>query len=498
MELETAPKRSRTRSSAARHLLLGAILLGSLALACRNPRRPPAAPVEATSSRVDVFVRCADPSSQTLRFALSGAELRDESGALRALDVARGTLRSSDLDRRTTLAGAIVPPARYLALVLHVAGAWLERPEGAVELDLAGGQAAQDEPAPVEPARSASFEVPIDLRLRAHDAASVFLEWRAADSLSGGLGFRPALAASLETPQTALGLLYVCDAERGSVLSIDRATGEIVGTFKVGAGPDALTLLRDRRRMFVANGGDGSLSVLDVRLGRVISNLPIAFGARTADVVVADPTRWIAAANPGLDSVAFVTLGADGGIQTVSVGRNPVRLAAAPSLGRLYVLENGGDSLSVIDTNTRAVAASVALESRPTDLDLDRDERELYVGHETSPNLLVLDARTLAQQAKIFCGGAVTDVLADARRSRIYVARARPTEIVVIERRVSSIVLRIPVSGRIASMTLARDGSKLYAAAPELGSVLVIDVVTGREEWAIGCGGKPMDVVVAE
>lgn len=474
------------------------VVLGLVLGACHNPRRAEPGPPEATSSRVDVFVRCTSRATRPVHFRLAAVELRDEDGAPRTLEVARADVRSDELASRTALAGGSVPAARYASLRLEVEGAWLADVQGEVPLRLGADTEPDAEPQAGSDLGRAWFDVPLDLRLGRRDAASVFLDWDAGASLVGGLAFRPLFVPSLEKPQTTLGLVYVCDAARGSVLSIDRATREIVGTIKAGAGPSAMALLRDRRRMFVANGDDGSLSVLDVRTGLVESTLPIAFGARTSDVIVADPARWVAAANPGIDTVTFASIGLDGRTQDVPVGRRPTRLAAAPSLRRVFVLEQGADSLSVIDTNTLSVVTGVSVESRPTDLDVDREERELYVAHETSPNLLVLDARTLAPVDSIFVGGAVTDLLTDPRRSRIYVARSHPPEIVVVERRVRSVVLRIPVPGRVGSMTLSRDGARLYAALPEDGTVLALDALTGTAEPAIRCGTRPTDVVIAE
>lgn len=468
-------------------------VLGAL-FACQRPQREGTPPVEATSSRIDVFLRCTDATPRDLGFALASVELVDDSGAVRTLVPARRQVLAAEATSRVPIAGAIVPPARYVALRLTLDAAWMERDGARQALVLEAAELGDQ----VLPQATRTYELPLDLWLLRRDAALVFLDWRAADSLRGGLGFVPSLSASLERPQTSLGMLYVADAGSGSVLSIDRASGQVVGTFKAGSEPTALALARDRRRLCVANAGDGSLSILDTRRGHIESSTTIGFSAHTSDVVLADFDRIVAAANPALDSVSFTTLGPEGVIQNVSVGRAPTRLAAAPSLGRIFVCESGNDTVSVIDTNSRSVVAQVSVESRPSAIAVDRDEREVYVGHRTSPNLVVLDARSLGKIATIFVGGDVTDVLADPRRSRIYVARSNPPEIAVVERRVGSVVRRIPLSGRVESIALTLEGGRLYAAAPKLGALISIDLVLGKEEAVLRCGSRPMDVVIAE
>ena len=471
------------------------VALGTLLAACGPQRHPQAGPIEATSSRVDVFLRCTDPTSRRVTIELDGAELREATGESRALTVSAARVASTDAARRVPLAGAIVPPSNYSSLVLHVKAAWLEREGGDISLELLPIGSAAEEPSG---GAGRSYEIPVQLRLDRRDAASLFVDWRVGDSLTGGAGFSPSFSVSGERPRTTAGVLYVADAGSGSVLAIDRGTGQIVGTFKAGASPIGLALTRDRGRLYVANSGDGSLNVIDVRNGTIEQSIPIGFSARTSDVVLADPQRFVAAANTGLDTITLVSLGLGAQAQTISVGRSPVRLAAAPSLQRLFVVEAEANSVSVIDLNSRAVAARLAVQEQPSDACLDRDEAELYVAHTTSQNLLVFDARSLAQKASIFVGGGVTAVLADARRSRIYLARSRPNELVVVERRLAAIVRRIPVSGRIAALAQSREGDWLYGAAPEAGSLIVVDLVVGKEEPPIRCGSRPSDVVVAE
>lgn len=481
-------------------------VLGALALicamcgaACTGRTRARSDVVEATSSRVDIFLRCVDPAARAVSFELETLELRDENGQLRKLDVTREWVRSDDTEQRTRIAGAVVAPANYSALVLTLRGAWLERPDGRIALSLEGE------------GPTCTVELPIGLRVESRQAASLFIDWRVGASLLGGTSFQPAFTVAQETPQTALALLYVADEATSSVLSIDRATGQIVGTFKTGAQPRALALGRDRRLLWAANSGDGSVSALDTRQGNIESTVGIAFGAGTCDLVFADDGRWLAAANRALGSIALIATGGSTMIE-VEVGTEPVRLAAAPRLRRVYTANAGSDSVSVVDVNSRRVVATVSTESQPSALDVDGNEEELFVGHATSPNLLVFDAETLAPLGSLFIGADVTDVLADRRRGRVYVARARPPEIVVVDRRLGSadprldpaargpglVVRRIALSSPVTSMVQSREGTRLYAAAPDAGAVLVIDVVLGKEEPAIRCGSRPSDVVLAD
>ncbi len=232
--------------------------------------------------------------------------------------------------------------------------------------------------------------------------------------------------------------------------------------------------------------------------GSQLASLTFGLSARSSDAVLFDTRGILAVAQRDLDKLSLVDTQGFSRLFDVPVGRAPVRLAAAPDLGRVFVVESGSDAVEVVDVASGAVSGRVAVESRPSAAAVDRRERELFVGHALSPNLLVFDARTLEPRATIFVGGDVSAVLCDRRRERIFVARARPAEIVVVDRALGSVLRRIPIAGRVEALAQPLDGAELYGAAPELGALVVIDLVLGKELPPIRCGGRPLDVLVAD
>ncbi|MHC4845168.1 MAG: YncE family protein [Planctomycetota bacterium] len=501
--------------------------LVALALgACAEIRRGGELPVEATASRVDVFLRAAPTEAGTLTMELDDVWLVDESGGRRLLQLARSRVDSKEAVRRLSLAGGIVPTGTYEAVVLRVRGAALDadgerrelrlaptlpddaepppkpppEPPPETPADLVPAEDVEDIVAPPEPDAPATMEyvIPVRVEVRQQDAVSIFLEWNVAASILPGDRFRPFFAVGLERPQVRLGLLYVSDRATGSVLALDRTTGEVVATGKAGAAPSALAIARNRVDLYAANEGDGSITLLDTRRNLVEFVIPIRLSARTSDVVVADEGRMLAASNPGTDTVSLFDLMNVSRLGDVRVGRTPVRLDAAPRHRRIYVVNALSNSLSVIDINAREVIATLGLEADPTYVTVDRLEREFFVGHRTSPNVLVYDAESLGLLNTVFVGGNVTAMLADRRLDRVYVARERPNEIAVIDRRLGAVMRRIPISGRVTGLAQPVDGSLIYGAAPERGGLIVIDVTVGKELPLLPVGKAPTDVVVVD
>lgn len=477
-----------------------ALAILALAAGCGETRRATQLPLEAAASRIDVFVRAVDTGGRSLVMELDSVQARDDSGELRALTLRRPTVRSDETTRRVTLAGSIVPPGSYDALVLRVRAAWSERPEGRLQLQLAPAELPEELTPEESPEPQDVLELVIDMPVvvRQREAVSVFLDWNVAASLLGETRFRPVFGAVFEARRAQLGLLAVADASAGSVLTVDPGSGQVIGTSKAGGEPLRLALTRDRRQLCVANAGEGSVTIIDLRQNLPNVNLPVRFAARTSDVVVIDDARLVAACNRSLDSVSLFSLGVYARLPDIQVGRGPVRMALAPGVRRLFVANAGSDDLSVIDVETLSVVAEIKVESQPSDVALDRRGEQVFVGHRTSPTLLVLDALDLGVDQRILVGAGVTALLADRRRDLLYVARAVPAEIAVVDWRLGAVVRRIAVTDRIEGLAQPLQGGLLFGAAPGLGGLIVIDTVLGKELPLIPCGVSPVDVLTID
>jgi YVTN family beta-propeller protein len=425
---------------------------------------------------VDVFVRIVGSQSEVVVLELDGVRLRDSTGSERDLPLVHSTVESSRASS-AALAGGSVEPARYETLVLSVRSASIRSPAGRAALALLGpGERGSAEPG-AETEGAVAYEIPIQIVVRSRQAASLFLSWDVDASVIDRSGFQPVFTTAVETARPTLGTVYVTDAAAGSVVSLDRASGAVVATNKVGAGPAGIATSTGRRLLYVANADDGSLSVVDIRQETNTSAIPVRLGADTCDVVVADPPDIVATANRGVDTVTFFDVRRLVRLGDVRVGRAPVRLVPAPRQRRLFCVDSRSDTLSVLDINTQAVVATIPVEAAPVDASIDRRQRELFVGHRTAQNLLVIDAARLNVVDSIYVGG---------------------NELAVVDRRLKTVIRRIPISGVVESLVQPLEGPYVYGAAPELGALVVVNVITGREEPSLPCGTRPSDVAVVD
>jgi len=490
------PPRHSRAGSPAPVCLLTALVLALALPGCGLPRKADKVFLTSTRPRVDVFVRSHGAPARKLFLQLDSVRLREARGAELELELHRDQLDSVESRRRVSFAGGAVQAASYDAIIIALRGAAIERDGRRSQLSL-NTATAELEGESLEP-ELLVLEVPIRLRVRPTDAASVFLDWDIDASLDDQGNLQPVFSLSTEGRQVLLGRMYVTDGASSSLLAVERSSGEVLASVGVGAEPRDLAVSRDLRRIFVANARDGSLSVVDLRQNLVTSTLQIRIGAGTWDVAVLDRGDELLATNRSIDSVVFFDTNQSTKLAEVAVGRRPTRIAVSSRLNRAFVANSLSNDVSVLDLNSRSLVGTVGVESGPVDLVLDRRERELFVAHKISQDLLVIDTTTLAAVDSIFIGGDATALLADRRRDRIYVARSNPAELAVVDRRLSAVVRRIPLSGPISSLAQPIDGSVIYGASPELGGVLPIDILSAKQGELIPCGQRPTSVVFVD
>jgi len=199
----------------------------------------------------------------------------------------------------------------------------------------------------------------------------------APDGVVSGLGafVLPEANAPRRKPEIPSGLalspdgarLYVCGNLSNQLLELDAANGRVLRTFRTGALPYDVRIVRGRA--YVSNWA-----------GRIPGpNDPVGPAGRGTEVRV-DPVRHVA--NDG--SVSVIDL-ATGATRELPAGLHASGLAVSPN-GRHVVCANANsDHLTVIDTRTDAVVETIWCRPKPSDL----------VG--ASPNALVFapDGKTL-------------------------------------------------------------------------------------------------------
>jgi YVTN family beta-propeller protein len=214
---------------------------------------------------------------------------------------------------------------------------------------------------------------------------------------------------------------------------LDTATGSVVGTVPVGAGPIRVAISRDGTRAYVTNAESDSISVIDTGSNNVIATLPVgdnpSYLAVTPDggslsvmtgngtVQVVDTTSQTVTATIPVGSTGDIAITPDGArayvaaglVHVIDTATNTVRhsfeattepipgvsytatsVAISPDGTRAYVgvfifgaVPSGifaGGNIVLVDTTSESVAGEIDLGSVPGALALTPDGSRLYVG----------------------------------------------------------------------------------------------------------------------
>jgi len=175
--------------------------------------------------------------------------------------------------------------------------------------------------------------------------------------------------------------IYVTHTAANAVSAIDTATGTVVATVAVGAGPTRIAVSRDGVRAYVTNADGDSISVIDTASDAVIATIPVGDNPTYLAVTPNGRTLYVMTASGTIDVVdipsqavtATIPLGGSGDI------------AITPDGTRAYV---AAGLVHVIDTSTNTVRQSFEATSAPvagfsnnaTSIAIAPDGRRAYVG----------------------------------------------------------------------------------------------------------------------
>ncbi len=295
--------------------------------------------------------------------------------------------------------------------------------------------------------------------------------------------------------------LVVLNKEDATLVTVDPATGKVLGRVPTGEGPHEVTVSADGRTAFVGNyggaGGPGStISVIDLgemkELRRFdVSPLRRPHGVFFADGKVyftAETNRIVARYDPASNQIDWL----------FGTGQASTHMVwVSPDATRMYTANIGGDSISIVDRGATAQAWNqtvVAVGKGPEGFDVSPDGRELWAAHSRDGGVSIVSL----EQKKVVG----TLDLQTKRSNRLkftpdgrlaLVSDLDAGEVLVIDVATRKITKHIPLGKMVEGILMQPDGARAYVAVNGDNYVAVLDlkslVVTGRIETGRGPDG---------
>jgi YVTN family beta-propeller protein len=285
--------------------------------------------------------------------------------------------------------------------------------------------------------------------------------------------FTIGLAAHLGA-QASGGRLVVLNKEEATLVTVDAASGKVLGRVATGEGPHEVAVSEDGHTAFVANYGTGqapggTISVIDLsahkELRRVdVSPLRRPHGIHVAEgkvyftaevnrvvgrydpqsnqvdwllgtgqagthmvLVSADGARMYTA-NIGSNSISLIERGANPlawNETVVPVGRGPEGFDVSPDGGELWAAHSQDGGVSIIDLATKKVTATLDLQTKRSNrLKFTRDGKLVLISDLDAGQLVVVDAASRKETKRLSLGRMPEGILIPPDGATVYVAVA--------------------------------------------------------------------------
>jgi YVTN family beta-propeller protein len=295
--------------------------------------------------------------------------------------------------------------------------------------------------------------------------------------------------------------LVVLNKEDATLVTVDPATGKVLGRVPTGEGPHEVTVSADGRTAFVGNyggaGGPGNtISVIDLGAMKELRRFDVSPLRRPHGVFFADGKVYFTAeTNRILARYDPVSNQIDWLFGTGQASTHMVWVS--PDATRMYTANIGGDSISIIERAANSPAWNqtvVPVGKGPEGFDVSPDGRELWAAHSRDGGVSIVNL----EQKKV----AGTIDLQTKRSNRLkftpdgrlaLVSDLDAGELLVIDVATRKVTKHIPIGKMVEGILMQPDGARAYVAVNGDNYVAVLDLksltVTGRIETGKGPDG---------
>ena len=309
--------------------------------------------------------------------------------------------------------------------------------------------------------------------------------------LTGGGALAPHPAAALGAPKAYVGL-YGND----TIGVLDTATGRVVHTVKVPAGPEAVIATPDGRRVFVSSEDATQLNVIDTATDKVIKTLDLGRSPEGMALSRDAKTLLVAMFDIGkLDVIDTSTLKVTAQIPVAK----PHGVALSPNGRTAYVgAQDVPDHLAVVvvDIPRRRVVARLPVDQTPRGLTVSPDGKFVYFTEANSADIQVLDTATNKVTAKIAVGP-IPHQIAFTPDHKYALAVVQATgQLAIIDAASHQVIKDVAVGHYPHWVGLTSDGALAYVTNEGDNTVSVVDMARQEVVATLLVGDGPRKISI--
>ena len=292
------------------------------------------------------------------------------------------------------------------------------------------------------------------------------------------------------------GLLAVVNQKEHSVVLVDPATKQAVGTVSVGVNGHEIAASEDGKMLYVpiyGNSGVGkpgtdgrTIDVIDVKARKVVATIDLGRPLRPHKAVF------------GADGLLYVTGELANAIQVVDVEKKAVvgQVPTGAMESHMVVLSADGwrgytanvdaGSVSVLDMEKRATIAVIPVAKRVQRIALSNDENWVFTSDQDQPRVAVIDTKTNALSRWIATSGTpyVTQPTKDGKSLLIGETKDGKGLLEVADLATWQVVKSFPLAAPMTGAFLLH-GGLVYLSAPAGGTIEILNAKTWTMEEPI-------------
>jgi len=310
-----------------------------------------------------------------------------------------------------------------------------------------------------------------------------------------------ALATLNGAAQGTSGRLVVLNKEEATLVTVDPASGKVLGRVPTGEGPHEVAISDDGRTAFVANYGTGpspggTISVIDLTAHKEVRKFDLGPLKRPHGIDVSDgkvyftaeANRLIARYDPTSNAVDWL-------MGTGQTGTHMVLVSADGA--KLFTANIGSNTITIFERGQTPMAwnATVVPVGRgPEGFDVSPDGRELWAAHSQDGGVSIVDLGTKTVTSTIDLKTKRSNRLKFSRDGKlVLISDLDAGQLVIVDAASRKETKRLDLGRMPEGILIAPDGGRAFVAVAGDGQVAVVDLnsleVTSRIETGKGPDG---------
>lgn len=306
--------------------------------------------------------------------------------------------------------------------------------------------------------------------------------------VSGG-SVGPRATAADSAPKAYVGL-YGDDA----IGVLDTASGRVLRTIKVPAGPEAVIVSPDGSRVYVSSEDATQVSVIDTASDALVKTLDL--GAFPEGMALSRDGHTLLAAVFGIDKVDFIETATMTVTAQVDVAKAH-GVTLSPDGATAYVGAQdvpNHNAIVVLDVPAHKIAAQVPLREAPRGLSVTPDGKSLYFTLANSAAVGVMDTAARAIVSEIQVGPIPHQIAFTPDRARALTAVQGAGKIAIIDLATRQVIGQVAVGRYPHWVGVTSDGALAYVTNEGDDTISVVDLASKRVVATLRVGSEPRKI----